>query len=89
MQKLTYFLIFSIAGGLFGVGCTTTETPRVPTAQETTTDAMINDGKPWIASGGTVIQDGNDVTNSFVDFEITFNGTAYTSSGGAMYGRTG
>ena len=82
MSKLKYFLLFLIWAGFFGLGCSTTETPRVPTARETATDGLINDGKQWIAAGGTITQDGSDVTNSFADFEITFNGTSYTSSGG-------
>lgn len=82
MKKITtHFLAYSFAF-CFGIGCSTTDSTRVPTAQETATDALINDGKPWIASGGTVTQDGGDVTNSFADFEISFTGTGYTSSGG-------
>ncbi len=82
MKSLTYFLIYFTAIGFFLTVCSPSEDPRVPTAREIATDAIINDGKPWITVGGTVTQDGSDVTDSFSDFEITFTGTGYTSSGG-------
>ena len=60
------------------VGCKSDD----PTARETTTNALINDGKAWTIDGGMVTLDGTTVTDSFVGFEITFTGTTYSSSNG-------
>ena len=81
MKKLAYFLIF-ISPAFFWLGCSSTDEPRIPSAREIATDALINDSKSWTTIGGTVTQDGSDVTNSYADFAITFNGTAYSSTGG-------
>lgn len=78
MRKLIYATYILIALGIFLVGCKDDD----PTIRETTTDALINNNKPWIISGGSVTLDGDDVSNSFEGFEISFAQTTYTSSNG-------
>ncbi len=53
-----------------------------PSVQDTTTDALVNDGASWVIAGGRIIKDEVDVTDNFPDFEISFSGTTYSSSGG-------
>ena len=76
MRKLICAAILSITFVIFLTGCEDDD----PTSREITTDALINDNKAWIIDGGTVTLDGNDVSGSFVGFEIMFTGTTYTSS---------
>lgn len=76
--QLTFVAILLVAGGLLIIGCESDD----PTARETTSDALINDGKAWTIDGGMVTLDGTEVTDSFVGFEITFTGTTYSSSNG-------
>lgn len=84
MNKTTYLFnnstlgVILLVSGLLMVGCKSDD----PTARETTTDALINDGKAWTIDGGMVTLDGNDVSDSFVGFEIMFSGTTYASSNG-------
>jgi hypothetical protein len=78
MKKLICLVIIFISFGVFLDGCKEDD----PTAQAITTDALINDSKAWTIAGGTVTLDGGDVTDSFSNFQITFTGTTYSSSGG-------
>ena len=66
MKKLICLVIISISIGIFLDGCKDDD----PTARETTTDALINDSKTWTSDGVTVTLDGNDVSDSFLDFQM-------------------
>jgi hypothetical protein len=78
MRKFISAALLSITFVIFVSGCKDDD----PTSRDIATDALINDSKPWIINGGTVTLDGNDVSDSFVGFEIMFTGTTYTSSNG-------
>ena len=84
MKKLAYLfenvtpMAIIVLSGLLMVGCKDDD----PTARDITTDALINDNKTWTIDGGSATLDGDDVTQSFEGFEISFNATTYTSFNG-------
>lgn len=51
-----------------------------PSPQQQMTNQLMNGGEPWSVAGGTVTVDGNDVTNEWSGFTISFTEDTYTTN---------